>query len=199
MRKYFVFAIAVAFLLFVLGAVAQTSSSMNNNQATTTTTTTTTTNQTTTSGPQRTIEGCVIKEAADYFLIPRSGKPIELQPTSGEDLSAHEGHRVKIQGMESSLNASTAAGTAGTGGTAGAAANMPPASSQAQGAAAAGSIKSQTGGMEANTGGAATGTGNDLHRLANRQMSVVKITHVAETCPVNWNPSVSTRSTTSKR
>jgi hypothetical protein len=196
MRKYFVLAIAVAFLLFVLGAVAQTSAGTHNSQATTTTTTTTT-QQTTTSGPQRTMEGCVVKEASDYFLIPRSGKPIELQVTTGADLTAHEGHRVKIQGVESSLSAGTAAGagSSGTGGTAGAAANMPPSSSQAQGAGAAGSIKSQAGGTESSSSGAASGTGNDLHRLSTRQMSVVKVTHVAETCPVNWNPKVSERST----
>lgn len=200
MRKYFVFAVAVAFLLFVLGALAQTSAGTHNSQATTTTTTTTTTNQTTMSGPQRSVEGCsVVKEASDYFLIPRSGNPIELQVTTGEDLSAHEGHRVKIQGVESSMAAGSAGETAsaGMGGTAGAAANMPPSGSQSAGAA--GAIKSQTGGTESSTSGAATGTGNDLHRLANRQMSVAKITHIAETCPVNWNPSVSTHSSTPKR
>jgi hypothetical protein len=191
MRKYTVLAVAVAFLLFGLGAVAQTSAGTHPSQ--TTTTTTTTTNQTTTTGHERSVEGCVVKEASDYFLIPHSGHPIELQATTGEDLSAHEGHRVKIQGMESSMAAGSAAGAgaAGTGGAAGAAANMPAGASQSAGAA--GSIKSQTSGAEASTSGAASGTGNDLHRLADRQMSVVKLTHVSETCPVNWNPSVSAR------
>ncbi len=193
MRKYYVLAVEVVCLLFAVWAVAQTSAGTQNNPAaTTTTTTTTTTNQTTTSGPQRTVEGCVVKEASDYFLIPRSGNPIELQASTGEDLSAHEGHKVKVQGVESAMTGGSAAGAGTMGGTAGAATNAPASSSQAQSSGASSAMSSQAGSGQA-ASGAATGTGNDLHRLANRQMSIVRVTHVAETCPVNWNPNIATQ------
>ena len=98
-----------------------------------------------------------MKEGSDYFLIPRSGNPIQLQ-AGGQDLAAHEGHKVKVSGPESSLSAST---------------SEPGASGMPQ-------------------TGAASGSGNDLHRLSEKEIMVSKIDHVAGSCPANWNPKVST-------
>jgi hypothetical protein len=38
-----------------------------------------------------------------------------------------------------------------------------------------------------------SGTGNDLHRLANRQLVVDQVRSISQTCPVNWNPATSSR------
>ncbi|MGI9103449.1 MAG: hypothetical protein ACR2IF_13505 [Terriglobales bacterium] len=179
MRKHITCLVLLAILLFALGAMAQTSSS---SQTTTTTTTTTT-------GPSRTIEGCIIKEASDFFLVPAHGNPIELQASAGQDLNAHEGHKVKINGVESALSATntsaTVAGTAGAAGVSTSASTAP--------AGNTGAISSNSGAGSQGSAGVSTGTGNDLHKLATQQMSVAKLTHVSETCPVNWNPNVSTK------
>jgi hypothetical protein len=66
----------------------------------TSSTTTTTTTQTTVTGPEHNIEGCVVKEGSDYFLIPQRGEPFKLQATANQDFSAQEGHRVMVSGKE---------------------------------------------------------------------------------------------------
>jgi hypothetical protein len=101
MRTYLVATVALAFLLATAQAFAATGSS----QATSTTTTTTTT-QTTATGPEHGIEGCVVKEGSDFFLIPERGVPFKLQ--SSQDLSIDDGHRVMVKGKEISMPAANA-------------------------------------------------------------------------------------------
>ncbi len=56
----------------------------------------------------------MIKESADFFLLPEHGRPFKLQ--SNQDLSADEGHKVVVSGKETALNA--AAGAAAPAGSA---------------------------------------------------------------------------------
>lgn len=89
-------------LLLALAAFGQTSSSTTSTTRTnpdkqTTTTTTTTRTQ---NGTTHSVEGCLVKEANDFFLVPSSGNPITLQGSAGQDLSAQEGHLVRIHGTE---------------------------------------------------------------------------------------------------
>jgi hypothetical protein len=215
MRKHVTCLVALAFLLFVVGATAQTSSSGQSQPSTTTTTTTTTqqanpgsSDQTQdqrsgmshaktssqTSGAEQTVEGCIVKESSDYFLIPSHGNPIELQASSGQDLSAHAGHKVKVHGTESSLGASSSMGAGGTGGAAGTAATSTTTTTESGAQSSTRSSVSEPAGSSGSSqAGEASGTGNNLHRLATKEMTVVKLDHVAVTCPVNWNPRVSSK------
>jgi hypothetical protein len=187
MRKSLTCLVVLGFVLFAMGLMAQTSSSSNPQHATTTTTTTST-QQSTITGTERTVEGCVMKEASDFFLSPAQGNPIELQPSAGQDLSAHEGHKVKVRGIQASLAPSSAAGTSSTGGAAGVASGTT--NPNAGNPSSNGSISTPAGSSASGNAGAASGTGNDLHRLASKQMTVANLDHVAETCPVNWNSKV---------
>ncbi len=109
MRKYIAALVASAFLLLVLSAAAQAPRSQRSTTTTTTTTTTTAT------GPEHHIEGCIVKESTDFFLIPQRGRPFKLQ--SNQDLSANEGHRVSVSGKEMPLtSAANAAGNVGVAG-----------------------------------------------------------------------------------
>ncbi len=153
MRKNVLLLSAFAMLLYVSSAVAQT-------RAQSSTTTTTTTTQTTVSGPEHSVEGCVMSESGDFFLIPQRGEPFKLQ-ANNKDLSALDGHKVMVSGKELS------------------------AASAGQNSAASGSSGNAT--------AAAAGTGNDLHRLANRQFVADNVRSVADTCPVNWNPATPSR------
>ncbi len=194
MRRYVTVLVALAFLLCAMGLMAQTSGS-GHNATQTTTTTTTTTHQV--SGPQHTVEGCIIKEGADLFLVPARGNPIELQPASGQDLSAHVGHKVKVRGVETALSASNTTSTSNTGGTAGVATTTT--TTTASGAqSSTRSVGEPAGTASTGNVGAASGTGNDLHQLASKQMTVANLDHLADTCPVNWNPRVSSKSPTTK-
>jgi hypothetical protein len=209
MRKYLVIAVGCAFLLFAVAAIAQTDTSgQYGNQSTSKTETQSSTSQSSTttqmganSGAQ-TIDGCLVREQTDYFLIPQSGNPIKVQASAGEDLSEHAGHEVKVTGTESALNAgamgsSTAMGSSA--GTTGAAASTPSTGSQGQTSSSGGAMSSPAGSTSSSSTGTgmASGTGNDMHRLADQQIIVVKLQHVAASCPANWNPKVPTPSSSS--
>jgi hypothetical protein len=202
MRKYMASLAVLTFLLFALGAMAQTSgsygqsnppsaSSSSTEGQNSSTTTSTTTSQTTTSPQQASanFDGCVVKEQADYFLVPRSGSPIKLQASAGEDLSSKVGQRVQVTGSESALSAS--AGTPGASASAGTSGGMAGTTSGATGAqtgtGATGAIGAPSSGTGAGTSGMATSS--DLHSMANQQLDVNKISSVGS-CPQNWNPSV---------
>ncbi len=189
MRRHITLLAALAFLLSAMGLMAQTSSSARQHPTKTTTTTTTTTQQV--SGPQHSVEGCVMKEASDFFLIPARGNPIELQPASGQDLSAHEGHKVRVRGVETSLNASNTAGTGATGGAAGTATSTTTKTPNGTQSSTT-SVSQPAGSTSSSNAGTTSGTGNDLHQLATKQMTVANLDHLGDTCPVNWNPRVST-------
>ncbi len=154
MRTKFLLISVFTMLLYASAAVAQVSSRPKSS----TTTTTTTTTRTTVSGPEHNIEGCVVSESGDFFLIPERGQPFKLQATANQNLSAQEGHKVVVKGKELSASAS-----------------------------------GQSSAAPASAGNAANGTGDDLHRLANRQLVADNIRSVADTCPVNWNPATRSR------
>ncbi len=98
-----------AVALLVSGAWAQVSARPN------TSTTTTTTQTTTVTGPEHNVEGCLLKEAGEFFLIPERGEPFLLQPAANQDLSPQEGHRVMVSGKEmSAAQNAAAAGATGT-------------------------------------------------------------------------------------
>lgn len=70
-------------------------------------------------GPQETttIEGCVVRQNTEYFILPANGEAVHVSP-SGEHVSAHLGHLVRLHGTEqtstSASNVSTSGGTSGT-------------------------------------------------------------------------------------
>ncbi len=200
MRKYIAIGVSLMFLMFMVAAYAQASgqypSSQSGSQAGGSMS-----GQSQTANPSdqsssaqsssaqakgKTIEGCIVKEESDFFLVPKKGNPIQLQASGAENPSAHEGHRVKVQGQESSIAAGSASSAGTSGGAAGTASSENPSASQSQ-SGQAGAVAS---GNAPSSGSSASGTGNDLHKLANKEMTVDRIDMVSETCPVNWNSKV---------
>jgi hypothetical protein len=199
MRRYITIFAGVVFLIFGVAAVAQTygSGQSNNGPNLSNTQTTTTQSTTTTTNAGTTVEGCLVKEQSDFFLIPRSGSPIKLQPTGGENLGEHEGHQVSVSGNEMQLS-STSAANNGLGAS-GAMAGTSGGSSAATGTNPSGgtAVAAPSGSSAMGSTGTATGTGNDLHKLATEELIVTNLRHIAASCPVNWNPNVPAPSNTS--
>ena len=200
MRKYLTIVMACAFLLFVIGAVAQTSGQYGSSSTTPSTSQSPSSGSqagTSTSGAQS-IEGCLAKEKSDFFLIPQSGNPIKLEASSGANLSEHVGHKVKISGTEMAMGntsgTSTTASNAGTaGGTAGTTAGSTSGTESEK--SSSGAIGSQTGATgSSGSMGTSSGTGDELHKLASSEFTVSNIKHEASSCPAGWNPSVPTPS-----
>ncbi len=108
MRSYAVCLLVFAFLLLTVA--------ISVGQQRSTTTTTTTTTQTTATGPEHNVEGCLIKESSDFYLLPEHGRPFKLQ--SNQDLSANEGHKVMVTGKETGLNAAAGAASPSAAGSA---------------------------------------------------------------------------------
>ena len=100
----------------------------------------------TATGTEHNIEGCVVREGSDFFLIPQRGTPFKIQ--SSQDLSADDGHRVMVSGKDTALTATNNAGA-----------------------------------------GAAAANAAELHTRANRQLLADSEKSIANTCPMNWNPS----------
>jgi len=70
-----------------------------------------------TTGDQQTIDGCIVRHEADFFVQPASGSETKLN-TGGKDLSAHVGQHVRATGtMNTSSSSSGGMGSsaAGTG------------------------------------------------------------------------------------
>jgi hypothetical protein len=178
MRKHIALGVALLFATFMVAAMAQTSGSSSGQYGSSSGQMGASTAKT------RTIEGCIAQEGSDFFLVPRRGNPLMLQSSGTENPSAHVGHEVKITGSESSLSAASKPGAAG--GTAGMTAQNPSTGSSQTGTS--GTVGSST--NPSAPSAAAGGTENELHNLANRQLSVDKIAMVSETCPANWNPKV---------
>jgi hypothetical protein len=111
MRTYALSILALACVLTTTLLFGQAS-----NQRSTTTTTTTTT-QITATGPEHNIEGCVVREGSDFFLLPQRGAPFKIQ--SSQDLSANDGHRVMVSGKETALTTTNNAGATAAAGNAG--------------------------------------------------------------------------------
>lgn len=218
MRKYMTALVGVAFLLFTLGAMAQTSSSSSSGQYGNPSASTSsqsqsqtesyprssTSSQATATGEQRTLQGCVAEEQGQFFLIPQSGNPIRLEPSSRQSLEKHVGQQVTVSGNESSLSASagSSGGMAGT--TAGTNTEAQTGTSQSGAVGSqtgqpddSGSMSSQTGqsagtsgsmGSQMGQSGSMNGGANQLSGMADRQISVQSINKIASSCPANWNP-----------
>jgi hypothetical protein len=137
------------------------------------------------------LEGCIVRQATDYFLIPKSGNPVHLTASGSTDLSAHLGHRVKVHGSESPMSSSTGSSSANTAGMTGSATGQAGTSQESQ--SSSGSISSGAGTSskpESSTGttssmGAAGQP--DLRSAATQDMTVTRIDMVSESCPTNWN------------
>jgi hypothetical protein len=158
---------------------------------------------------KRTVEGCVVHEQIDYFLIPKSGTPVRLNSGTSGDLSQHVGHRVKLQGNETAVsNAGAGMQSSATAGAMGAAAggstNTMGSATAAPGAISENpnkttnpqpgepSTESSTQGQNSGSRmGSSSGSG-DLSSAATQEIVVDRLTLVSKSCPANWNPLYST-------
>jgi hypothetical protein len=129
---------------------------------------------------EKTVEGCIVQQGTEFFLQPKHGKVIRLN-SSGEDLTAHVGHRVKLHGTEqragsagnvgNTMGASSQPSTSGTGAPEDHtyAGNPPtgktPASSQSQEAGATPSGQSST--SASNAGSSASTTPSSSEQASN--------------------------------
>ena len=121
----------------------------------TTTSTTSTTTSTASTGKEKTVRGCIVQQASDFYLQPVKGKKELIKLSSSEDLKPHIGHEVKVTGTESKIAASS--GASG--------------SEMASNQSAAGSNAGQMPQSDVNAASNAT-----------RQLTVTKIDMVSETC-----------------
>lgn len=119
MRKYTLVVLAVA-LLFAVGMMAQTSSGSSGSSSQYPSSSDQSGMQ---SGSQAgssgsaasktTVEGCVVRQATDYFIYPASGQPQHVS-SSGQDVSAHLGHQVKAHGTSQPSTSASTSGTSGS-------------------------------------------------------------------------------------
>ncbi len=127
-------------------------------------------NQGSSSGNAKTIDGCVVRTATDYYIYPVSGQPEHIS-SAGQDVSGHVGHHVKLQGTE---QPSTSASTSGTsGGTSGTAGNT----------SASNSAESNTGtgsSMSGNTSAAGSSSA-----AGGQDFVVARVSMVATNCPAS--------------
>jgi hypothetical protein len=131
-----------------------------------------------------TLDGCLVREETDYYLIPRSGAPVHVSSSGGTDLSQHENHRVKLHGTQSAAS-STGGDTSSQAGMSGTAAGT--AGSQASGqTGTSGSVGAGTNPPSSSAGTASSGK---LHSAATQDFTVDEVDMVSATCPSNWNPS----------
>ena len=141
-------------------------------------------NSATSASGEKTLEGCIVKEQADYFIQPMSGERERL--TGSQDFASHVGHEVTLHGNEQSSSAANASGsstTTASNSTSGNADRTPTSgtSSAESQNNAAGSIAGNAGSSNA-TGSAApssnsTWTGKDF--------MVTKVDMVSESCPAD--------------
>ena len=204
MRKQLALGLAAAFLLFALAAVAQTSGSYGQNtpsqdsQSTTTTTTQSDTTQQDQSGSMSgssqpgswgtqtsssnaasssSLEGCVVRQQTDFFLIPQSGNPVHLTDSGSANLGSHVGHHVRVQGSQS-MAGLTSPGTSDTTG---------GATGTASGTTGGSSTSDTTGSTIGANSGSNSGGSNDMHSAATQDMQVSRVDMISESCPANWN------------
>jgi hypothetical protein len=136
------------------------------------------------SGKEKTVEGCIVRQQTDFFIFPKKGQAMRV---SGQDLSAHVGHHVKLHGTEENagMGASASSNTGGTSGamagntgtsTSGAMSENPP--------AASGSVGGNTSSASAgNMGASSSGSANS--KVSNKELVVDRVDMVSETCPAN--------------
>ncbi len=137
---------------------------------------------------QKSIDGCVVRQGSDYYLVDKRGDLYRLNAT--EDLSAHVGHHVRVKGQKASSSAesqtgqqtqppdqtgtSTSGQTGATGGVSGQTGTTPQTGTGAQ---------SQTGAV----GGPAGSTqGMGGMSTANAiALTVSSVQHISDTCPAS--------------
>lgn len=139
-------------------------------------------NKSANSGKEKTVEGCVVRQQTDYFIFPKKGQPLRA---SGQDLSAHVGHHVKVHGTEGNASGSMASSSGNTGGASGAAASGSMGQSASTGST--GAIGSSTSGTSGNTAGTAgeSGTSGGASSASNKEIVVDRVDTISETCPAN--------------
>jgi hypothetical protein len=178
MRRYTLMVFAVA-LFFAIGMMAQTSSGTSGSSqypSGSDQTSTQSGSQAESSssmsqkGKEKTIAGCIVRQQTDYYIYPKSGAPQRIS-TSGENVSEHLGHEVKLHGTEqpSSQASATSPTPGGTAGMAGSTSTQ------------TGSGTGTTGSMAGNT--AATGTGSAA--ASSQEFVVSRVQMVSESCPAS--------------
>ncbi len=122
---------------------------------------------------EKTIEGCVVRQETDYYIFPKNGQAERIS-SSGQGVSEHLGHHVKLHGTEQPASNTSASST--TGGTSGTAGTSTSANTGANTGGAYGSVGANTGASNtAGTSGAAS----------NKEFIVDRVDMVSETCPAN--------------
>jgi hypothetical protein len=56
------------------------------------------------------LEGCIVKQASEFYIVPATGAATKLN-AGDQNLSAHEGHNVRLTGKMQSSTASSAGQT----------------------------------------------------------------------------------------
>ena len=128
----------------------------------TTTNTTSTTTTTAKTGKEKTVRGCIVQQASDFYLQPVKGHKGLIKLNSSEDLKAHVGHEVKVTGTESKIAAGASASTSGG----------EMASNNQSGTSASGNASSMP---QSDVNGSAN---------ASREIQVSKIDMVSDTCSI---------------
>jgi hypothetical protein len=153
MRRYSIVILGVA-LLFAIAAVAQADYGSSGQSSTST--------NSAQQGKTKTVEGCIVREEQDYYIYPVSGQPQHISST-GQDVSGHVGHHVKLQGTSVPASSPSASASGGTSGAASSAASNQPSSS-----GTSGSMASNTAGTSASGG---------------QEFAVAEVDMVSESCP----------------
>ena len=134
-------------------------------------------------GKEKTVEGCVVRQQTDYFIFPKSGQPMHISST-GQDVSAHLGHHVKLHGTEQPSSARSAYGSTSGGASGTAVSNSSGATGSSSGST--GNVGANTAGM---TGNASTASGSvneaDTGAANNKEIVVDRVDMVSESCPAN--------------
>ncbi|HWR35608.1 MAG TPA: hypothetical protein VN622_07035 [Clostridia bacterium] len=134
------------------------------------------------SGKEKSEEGCVIRQQSDYFLVSKKGNGL-VRLSGGQDLASHVGHHVKLHGTEQKGSGSMASSSATGGGTSGTAA-----SSGAPGSAETTNPAGSTGSSTTMAGGTQTGSstsGSSATGTAEKTMTVDRVDMISEACPAN--------------
>jgi hypothetical protein len=65
------------------------------------------------SSSSKSVEGCIVRQETDYYIVPEQGSAKKLTDNTGE-VGQHVGHHVKVTGAETSSSAATSGGTSGS-------------------------------------------------------------------------------------
>lgn len=159
MRRYSIVILGVA-LLFAIAAVAQADYGSSGQSSTST--------SSAQKGKSNTVEGCIVREEQDYYIYPVSGQPQHISST-GQDVSGHVGHHVKLQGTSVPASSPSASASEGTSGAASSTTSNQPSSSGTSGS------------MASNT----AGSGSSTAVSGGQDFAVSEVDMVSESCPAS--------------